>query len=63
MRHDSRASLLAHNLATPCLGCELEVRVMTKPIGLGRNKGNSNEGKESCYVFRVEIEKIGTQMV
>jgi len=54
---------LAHNLATPCLGCELEVRVMTKPIGLGRNKGNSNEGKESCYVFRVEIEKIGTQMV
>jgi hypothetical protein len=42
--------------------CNLNEKVITKPIGLGWDKGNSNEGKESCYVFRVEIEKVGTQM-
>ncbi len=29
MHHDSRASFLAHNLATPCLGHEPKVRIMT----------------------------------
>jgi hypothetical protein len=29
MWHDSWASLLAHNLATPCLGCEPKVKVVT----------------------------------
>jgi len=29
MQHDSQASLLAHNLATPYLGCEPKVRVVT----------------------------------
>jgi len=32
MWHDSRASLLACNLATPCLGCEPKARVVTLPI-------------------------------
>jgi len=27
MRHDSRASFLALNLASPCLGCEPKARV------------------------------------
>jgi len=32
MRHDSWASLLAYNLATPCLGHEPKVRVATLKV-------------------------------
>jgi len=41
MQHDFQDSLLAHNLATPCLGCEPKARVMTMDFYVERCKKNN----------------------
>jgi hypothetical protein len=62
MRHDSRASFLARNLATPYLGCEPKARVATtcvKQWFLGDLKcslsGNYEDVEKMTIIFKKYI--------
>ncbi len=58
MRCDSRASLLAHTLASPCLGRKPKARVATqKQLGHLLTLQTCLHGEHPCLMHLVEREK------